>query len=247
MKIFHQVICVTLSSRSTRSTLKTSRPIRWSQISNTESPSHRTTSSSVRNMFAYTKQSCVTREIIIVQLLDQMSCTLYSICYLGTVWCNNKPAIMGLQRQVFIRISKVYSKYTHTAVYTQPFSGPLSRTTQVSRHQKGETNLDFTEPRDSEWQWHQLGHKQVCTLLQTDNHASTPPLVFLQAGCPSCRPTNSVKALKAFYSKYTELLKANLLPVRKLGILLILWIFWNTASSITKQFTFLVLLNYRHY
>jgi len=34
-------------------------------------------------------------------------------------------------------------------------------------------------------------------LLQTDNHASTPPLSFLQAGCPSCRPTNSVKALKA--------------------------------------------------
>ena len=38
---------------------------------------------------------------------------------------------------------------------------------------------------------------QVCTSLQTDNHASTPPLCFLQAGCPSCQPTNSVKALKA--------------------------------------------------
>ena len=38
---------------------------------------------------------------------------------------------------------------------------------------------------------------QVCTLLQTGNHASTPPLSFLQAGCPSCRPTNSIKALKA--------------------------------------------------
>jgi len=38
---------------------------------------------------------------------------------------------------------------------------------------------------------------QVSTSLQTDNHASTPPLSFLQAGCPSCRPTNSVKALKA--------------------------------------------------
>jgi len=38
---------------------------------------------------------------------------------------------------------------------------------------------------------------QLCTSLQTDNHASTPPLSFLQAGCPSCRPTNSVKALKA--------------------------------------------------
>ena len=74
--------------------------------------------------------------------------------------------------------------------------GPLSRTTQVSRYQKGKTNLDFAEARASEWQWHQLDHMQVCTLFQTDNHASTPPLSFLQAGCPSCRPTNSVKALK---------------------------------------------------
>jgi len=41
---------------------------------------------------------------------------------------------------------------------------------------RGKTNLDFIEARDSEWQWHQLGHMQVCTLLQTDNHASTPPL-----------------------------------------------------------------------
>ena len=34
-------------------------------------------------------------------------------------------------------------------------------------------------------------------LAQTDNHASTPPLSVLQARCPSCRPTNSIKALKA--------------------------------------------------
>jgi len=65
----------------------------------------------------------------------------------------------------------------------------------VSQYQKGKTYLDFTEARESEWQWHQLGHMQVCTSLQTDNHTSTPPLVFLQAGCPSCHPTNSVKAL----------------------------------------------------
>ena len=44
----------------------------------------------------------------------------------------------------------------------------------MGRYQKGKTNLDFTEARDSESQWHQLGHMQVCTLLQTDNHASTP-------------------------------------------------------------------------
>jgi len=57
--------------------------------------------------------------------------------------------------------------------------------------------MDFTEAIDSEWQWHQLGHMQVCTSLQTDNHDSTPPLSFLQAGYPSCHPTNSVNALKA--------------------------------------------------
>jgi len=67
----------------------------------------------------------------------------------------------------------------------------------VSQNQKGKTNLDFAGARDSEWPWHQLGHMQVCTSLQTDNHANTPPLSFLQAGCPSCRATNSVKALKA--------------------------------------------------
>ena len=34
--------------------------------------------------------------------------------------------------------------------------------------------LDFTVARDSEWQWHLLGHMQVCTSLQTDKHTSTP-------------------------------------------------------------------------
>jgi len=67
----------------------------------------------------------------------------------------------------------------------------------VSWYQKGKTNLDFTEARDSEWQWHQLAHMQVCTSLQTDNHAITSQLSFLQVDCPPCRPTNSIKALKA--------------------------------------------------
>jgi len=65
----------------------------------------------------------------------------------------------------------------------------------VSCYQKGKTNLDFTESRDSEWQWHQLGHMQVCSLRQTGNQASNPPLSFLQAGCPTCKPTDSIKAL----------------------------------------------------
>jgi len=90
-----------------------------------------------------------------------------------------------------------FSKKSHTRTHTHPFNGPFSGTTWVSRYQKGKTNLDFTEARDTESQWHQLSHMQVCTLLQTDNHTSTPPLCFLQAGGPSCRPTNSAKALKA--------------------------------------------------
>jgi len=48
---------------------------------------------------------------------------------------------------------------------------------------------------------------QVCTSLKTDNHASTSPLSFLQAGCPSCRPTNSVKALKALVTSYSTLIE----------------------------------------
>ena len=80
--------------------------------------------------------------------------------------------------------------------HTHPFNGPFSGITRVSWYEKGKTNLDFTEARDSEWQWHQLGHMQVCISLQTDNHASIPLLSFLQAGCLSCRPTYSVKPLK---------------------------------------------------
>jgi len=45
------------------------------------------------------------------------------------------------------------------------------------------------------WQWHQLEHMQIiCTLLQTDNLTTQ----FLQARCPSCCLTNSVKALKDY-------------------------------------------------
>jgi len=53
---------------------------------------------------------------------------------------------------------------------------------------KVKTNLDFTEARDSEWQWHQLGHMQVCTSLQADNYASTPPLSFFTDLMPFLPP-----------------------------------------------------------
>jgi len=58
----------------------------------------------------------------------------------------------------------------------------------VSRYQKGKTNLDFTEARDIEWQWHQPGRMQVCISLQTDNHGSIPPLSFFTGQMPFLPP-----------------------------------------------------------
>jgi len=70
----------------------------------------------------------------------------------------------------------------------------------LSRYQKGKTNLDLLEQEKVSGS--QLGHVQIFTLSQTDNHTSTPPLTLKQAGCPSCHPTNSVKALKTLYGAH---------------------------------------------
>ena len=82
----------------------------------------------------------------------------------------------------------VRSCYTHT----HPLNVPLSGTTRVSRYQKGKTNLDFTEARDSEWQWHPLGHMQVCASLQSDNQSVPHHSVFYWPNAlPAAQPTAS--------------------------------------------------------
>ena len=83
--------------------------------------------------------------------------------------------------------------------YIHPFNRPFYGTTQVSRYQKGKTNLDFTEARDSEWQWHQLGHMQVCTSLHRQmttpapHHSvfSTSRMLFLPPNQHWCDSTQS--------------------------------------------------------
>jgi len=79
-------------------------------------------------------------------------------------------------------VSAFSIKFTHTHTHIL-FNGPLSGTTQVSRYQKGKINLDFTEARDSEWQWHRLGHMQICT----------PPLSFYR---PDALPAAQLTASK---------------------------------------------------
>ena len=61
-------------------------------------------------------------------------------------WYLNQSKL--LQRNVWLQ---GYSSVKHAHTHTHP-----SRTTRVSRYQKGKTNLDFTEARDSEWHWYQL-------------------------------------------------------------------------------------------
>ena len=96
-------------------------------------------------------------------------------------------------QHALITFCSVHAKQTAIHTHTHPFNGPLSGTTRVSQYQKGKTNLDFTEARDSEWQWHHLGQMQVCTSFQiTDNHASTPHSVFYRPDAlPAAQPTAS--------------------------------------------------------
>jgi len=66
------------------------------------------------------------------------------------------------------------------------------------------TNLDFTEARDSEWQWHQLGHMQARTLLQTDNHASTPPFSFFTGRMPFLPPNQQRRSTEGTFQNWSH-------------------------------------------
>jgi len=56
----------------------------------------------------------------------------------------------------------------------------------VSRYQKGKTNLNFTEARDSEWQWHQLG-RNGSLHLSPDIHQH-PTTQFFTGRMPFLQP-----------------------------------------------------------
>jgi len=82
-------------------------------------------------------------------------------------WASRAPACMT-SRPLWVAAAPFQTKYvhltpsyihtrTHARTHTHTphtFNGPFSGTTRVSRYQKGKTNLDFTEARDSEWKWH---------------------------------------------------------------------------------------------
>jgi len=88
----------------------------------------------------------------------------------------------------------------------------------VSRYQKGKTNLDFTEARDSEWQWHQLSHMQVCTLLQSDTHASTPPVSFFTGQMPFLLPNQQCQSTEGIIITLHKHLEKNNSLICKLDV-----------------------------
>jgi len=87
---------------------------------------------------------------------------------------------------------------TTTTILWPPWT--MSGTARVSRYQKGKTNLDFLEQEivggsGISWAVCKCAHRPRQVTMPASHHS-----VFLQTGCPSCRPANSVKALKAVYT-----------------------------------------------
>jgi len=74
-----------------------------------------------------------------------------------------------------------------------PLNGPLSGTTQVSWYQKGKTNLDLLEQETVSG----IGIIWAIYKSAPCPRHITMPLSFVQARCPSCRPTNSIKSSNA--------------------------------------------------
>ena len=89
---------------------------------------------------------------------------------------------------------------------------------------KAKSNLDFTEARDSEWQWHQpvickSAPRSIEITMPTPHHS------FLQARYASCRPTNSVKVLK----------HEKVIPIKFISILIYTVTIWQNTVTIWQN------------
>ena len=96
-------------------------------------------------------------------------------------------------------ISSLCSRQPITHTHTHTFNGPFSGTTQVSRYEKGKPiwillKQETVSGSGISWVICKSAPRSRQITMPAPHHS-----VFLQARCPSCRPTNSVKALKAAY------------------------------------------------
>ena len=108
--------------------------------------------------------------------------------------CSNRPHLMP-----HTAMQHNNNKNTRTLLLLlllHPFNGLFSRTTWVSRYQKGKTSLDLNEARDdgvlrcSSISWTIM--QTIYISLQTDNHTNTSSLNFYRPDAlPDAQPTVS--------------------------------------------------------
>ena len=96
----------------------------------------------------------------------------------------------------------MYDSFTYIHTYIHPFNGPLPGTTRVSRYQKVKPiwillKQETVSGSGISWATCKSVHSSRQTTTPAPHHS-----VFLQAWCPSCHPTNSIKALKATIANY---------------------------------------------
>ena len=128
-------------------------------------------------------------------LRSQHPCTLHCVIVKTAMsmldFSSDSSSVSQLSTIVLCRLRR---PLTHTHL----FNGPLSGTTRVSRYQKGKTNLWILVKQETasgsgiSWAVCKSAFRSRQTTMPAPHHS-----VFLQAGCPSCHPTNSVKELKA--------------------------------------------------
>ena len=110
----------------------------------------------------------------------------------------------------------------------------LSGTTQVSRYQKGRTNLDFTEARNSEWQWHQLGQMQVWPYSRQITTPASHHSVFYR---PDALPATQPTASKHWRQHYTWVFRESqwVEGFLKQFPLVVLWCRLDHTASVTVK------------
>jgi len=99
---------------------------------------------------------------------DQAVIIITQMPHLAPVYCVSTTAYYG----TLIMSTKVQHTHDHFMALLDFVRDYLVEPAPERLKQSG-----FTGARDSEWQWHQLGHMQICTLTKTHNCASIPPLM----------------------------------------------------------------------
>jgi len=92
-----------------------------------------------------------------------------------------------------LAFNKIHSAQQQQQQQQQLFNGPLSGTTWLNQYQKGKTNLDLLEQEIVSGSG---VSRAICKSAHCPRQITMPvPYhpVFLQAGCPSCHPANSIQ------------------------------------------------------